>query len=118
MMPDMVRRSPPYMIVAAGCAVFLCTTPLAAHAGSAVRTHVVVIEAMQYTPSTLDVVPGDVVIWKNRDPFPHTVTAEDRSFDSKGIAAGHSWKYKVRRKGTFSYVCTYHPTMKATLVVR
>ena len=49
--------------------------------------------------------------WINKDPFPHTVTAAG-AFDSHPIAAGRSWKYKARRAGEFSYICTLHPTMK------
>ena len=48
-------------------------------------------------------------MWLNRDPFPHTATSP--VFDSKAIAAGGSWKYIARTRGTFSYVCTLHPTM-------
>jgi plastocyanin len=106
------------MIAAAISVFFLCGVSPAAHAGGAVRTHVVVIDAMQYSPATVEVAAGDTVIWKNKDPFPHTVTAEDRSFDSHGIAAGGQWKFKARKKGTFPYVCTYHPTMKGQLVVK
>lgn len=48
----------------------------------------------------------------------HTATAQDRSFDSRDLATNKSWKYVATKKGTFSYVCTLHPTMKATLVVK
>jgi plastocyanin len=52
----------------------------------------------------------------NRDPFPHTATAE--AFDSKVIAAGSSWTYPPKTPGEFPYVCTLHPTMKGTLRVK
>ncbi|RDK05894.1 hypothetical protein DN412_34390 [Cupriavidus lacunae] len=58
-----------------------------------------------------------MVVWVNKDPFPHTVTAQSGGFDSKGIAPGNSWKYISRRTGIFPYTCTFHPTMKATLSV-
>lgn len=82
------------------------------------RVHVVVIEAMRYVPDVIEVNAGDTVVWKNKDAFPHTATAGDRDFDSGSIGSEHAWKFKARRKGVFPYVCTLHPTMKATLVVK
>lgn len=87
--------------------------PLAA----AAATHVVTIEGMKYAPATLTVKKGDKVRWRNKDVVPHTVTAAGR-FDSKEIAAGASWTWTARKAGTYEYICTYHPGMKATVVVR
>jgi len=78
--------------------------------------HTVVIEGTNYVPATLTVKRGDTVVWINKDPFPHTVTAKG-VFDSHDIAAGRSWKYTARKAGEFAYICTLHPTMKATLKV-
>lgn len=81
-------------------------------------THTVVMEGVVYAPETLTVNAGDTVVWVNKDPFPHTATAEEKQFDSGLIAAGASWKHTFTEKGRFPYICTYHPTMKGTLVVR
>ncbi len=81
------------------------------------KTHTVVIEAMQYTPSDLQVQTGDVVEWVNKDFFPHTATSP-KNFDSGVIASNALWKFTVKTKGTFSYICSLHPTMKASLTVR
>ena len=78
-------------------------------------THTVVMEAVAFQPAALSVKVGDRVVWVNRDPFPHTATAA--AFDSKDIAPGASWTYTAKAPGEFSYVCTLHPTMKATLHV-
>jgi plastocyanin len=97
---------------------------LACHGAQALaepRVHQVVIEAMQISPQEIEAAPGDTVVWTNKDPFPHTVTssgAKGKGFDSGEIAPDHSWKLVVRDKGRFSYVCTLHPTMKASLVVK
>lgn len=82
------------------------------------RTHTIVIEAMRFSPQVLEVSPGDTVVWVNKDPFPHDATATDREFQSKQIAADASWEFKPVRKGSFSYRCTLHPVMKASLVVK
>jgi len=81
-------------------------------------THTIVIAGMKFVPETLTVKAGDTVIWVNKDFFPHTATAQDRSFDSGDIATDKSWKYVATKTGTFSYICTLHPTMKATLIVK
>ena len=65
----------------------------------------------------LTVARGDTVVWVNKDPFPHTATAAGR-FDSGDIAAGASWRYVATTVGSFDYICSYHPTMQATLNVK
>jgi plastocyanin len=93
---------------------------LATHGTSAVAaptTHQVVIEGMKFSPQTLEVQQGDTVLWLNKDAFPHDATATD-GFKSKQMAPGSSWKYKAAKKGTFPYICTLHPMMKASLIVK
>lgn len=94
----------------------LWTAGPAVHA--APRTHTVIIDAMRFAPEVIEVRAGDTVVWRNRDPFPHTATAADGSFDSGEIGPQRAWKFRARSKGEFDYVCTLHPTMKARLVVR
>jgi plastocyanin len=79
-------------------------------------THTVVIEGVKYEPETLTVKRGETVVWVNKDPFPHTVTAKG-AFDSHDVAAGKSWKYTARKAGEYAYICTLHPNMKGTLKV-
>ena len=79
--------------------------------------HTVTIDGLKYEPAALSVARGDTVVWVNKDPFPHTVTAKG-AFDSREIAAGKSWKYTPRTAGMFDYVCSLHPNMKGTLTVK
>ena len=100
------------------CAL-LSTAPggaLAAGAAGKPVTHHVVIDGLKYEPETVTVRRGDTIIWTNKDPFPHTVTAPGK-FDSHDIAAGASWKYVARSVGQYDYICTLHPNMKGTLRV-
>jgi plastocyanin len=99
------------MIVRVAAIAFfaLCANAFAA-------THVVVMSGVGYEPSALTVKRGDTVVWRNDDPFPHTVTSSGR-FDSGSIAAGKQWKYVARKSGTFAYICTFHPNMHGVLVV-
>jgi plastocyanin len=57
-------------------------------------------------------------VWVNKDLVPHTATSKAGEFDSQVIPAGKSWRFTTRKKGEFAYVCTFHPTMTATLQVR
>lgn len=85
------------------------------------RTHQVEIRAMQYVPASLEVAVGDTVVWTNADVVPHTVTSSVPSvavFDSQSIANKQTWQYSVTKAGEHAYVCTFHPTMKATLTAR
>lgn len=79
-------------------------------------TYTVVIEGTAYAPETLTVKRGDAVVWVNKDPFPHTVTAKG-AFDSHDIGPGKQWKYTARKLGGYSYTCILHPNMKGTLNV-
>lgn len=88
---------------------------LPATAGAA--THTVTIEGMKFMPASVTVKKGDRIVWKNKDVVPHTATAKG-AFDSGSIAAGKSWSYVARKPGRYDYVCTFHPGMKATLVVQ
>lgn len=72
---------------------------------------------MKFISKDQKIVLGDVVEWENRDLVPHTVTAEDRSFDSKTIEPGRSWKLQTHKKGIIYYKCSFHPTMTARLVI-
>lgn len=99
--------------IAAAAAVFL---PVLALAAESTQTSAVTIESMEFRPAVLTVRQGDTVVWMNRDLVPHTATAP-RAFDSGEIGPGRSWKMVAQTKGRYDYICTMHPTMKATLVV-
>ena len=80
--------------------------------------HTVTIEGMQFNPPQLTVHRGERIVWVNKDLFPHTVTANDKSFDSGAIAANASWSYVAGKKGEYAYSCTFHPTMHGKLTVQ
>jgi plastocyanin len=102
--------------VALACVWALLPIAAATKAAETPATHTVVIEDLKYTPETLEVKRGDVVVWVNKDPFPHTATAKG-VFDSQSIATGQSWKFTASKAGEYRYLCTFHPNMKAVLKV-
>jgi plastocyanin len=79
------------------------------------QQHVVEIRNLEFTPKKLDVKPGDTITWINHDLVPHTVTADDESWDSGLINANAQWQTVVKADMFASYFCRFHPTMKARL---
>jgi plastocyanin len=79
---------------------------------------IVHIKNLAYTPDTLTVAAGQTVRFIQDDETPHTVTATDKSFDSAGLTQGANWTYTFAKAGTYTYVCTYHSSMKGTIVVK
>lgn len=79
------------------------------------RRHDVTIRAFQYEPATLKVAVGDTVVWLNEDVVPHTATAADAGWDSGSIGSRGSARVVIRRKGAQSYLCAFHPNMRAEL---
>jgi copper-containing nitrite reductase len=73
-----------------------------------------------YSPPSITVIMGvnNTVTWVNSDDVPHTVTANDGSFNSGNINGGQSWTYTFTSPGTYAYYCAYHPWMKGTVVVK
>jgi plastocyanin len=71
-----------------------------------------------YMPAELSVKMGAMVTWTNTGAVAHTVTADDgASFDSGTIDPKAAFTLVPPSTGTFAYHCTFHPWMKATLVV-
>jgi plastocyanin len=68
----------------------------------------ITIDQFQYNPAELAASVNQPITITNNDDFPHTVTAEDKSFDvtinPKGTAT-----VTVPKAGNFPYTCTLHP---------
>ncbi|MGW0770017.1 cupredoxin domain-containing protein [Streptomyces sp. NPDC002676] len=73
-----------------------------------------------FSPAALTVQAGQKVTVVNDDSDAHTVTAtQGKAFDTGRIAGGKSGSFTApSKKGTYSFICTYHPNMKGTLTVR
>ncbi len=104
--------------LAVAATLIMCVVGLTADDRPKPKTHTVTIEYMRFQPESLTVARGDTVVWVNKDIVPHTATSKDGGFDSQVIPVEKSWKFTVRKKGTFAYICTLHPTMTATLRVK
>jgi plastocyanin len=77
------------------------------------------IEARDFVfgPESVSVPAGTRVTWQNVGVAPHTVTADDGTFDSDLIASGASLSRTFDAPGTFAYLCTFHPDMTGIVEV-
>ncbi len=76
------------------------------------------IHDFQFTPATVTVPVGTTVTWTNRDDTLHTVTEANRRFASPGLDPGGVFSYTFTSAGSFTYFCSLHPHMTATVIVK
>ena len=70
-----------------------------------------------FEPAGVTVPAGSTVVWHNAGSQTHTVTADDRSFDSPDLASGADWQWTFPATGDFPYHCRPHPWMKGVVRV-
>jgi plastocyanin len=88
-----------------------------APSGEAVRSEKVEIVDFAYDPDPTTIQAGGKVTWINRDSAPHTATADDGSFDTGTIEQGKLASETFKQPGTYTYICTIHPSMHGTVEV-
>lgn len=86
-------------------------------ANSAGLIHDVQIKGLAFDPVSLSVKVGDSIRWTNFDLSPHTATADDASWDCGPMKEGQSVVLAVKAGMAPNYGCSYHPDMKANLVI-
>ncbi len=65
------------------------------------------------------VAPGATVTVTNEDTAPHTVTAKDGGAFNAQVAAGETVTFTAPQEpGEYAIICTYHPRMAGTLIVK
>jgi plastocyanin len=75
------------------------------------------IANLAFDPATVTVATGETVTWSNDDSVPHTVTAEDGSFDSRILDPGGRFSWTFDQPGTVAYQCALHPDMRGEVEV-
>jgi plastocyanin len=78
----------------------------------------VLIRNFDYSPMELNIAAGTTVVWKNLDGEPHTIASIDGMFRSPALDQNDSYSFTFNKPGTFKYICSIHPKMKATITVR
>ncbi|MEU9074082.1 cupredoxin family copper-binding protein [Kitasatospora sp. NPDC004745] len=93
------------------------TSPSASPSQANGVTHVA-IRNFQFEPAALTLAPGTTFTVTNQDSTAHTLTADDKSFDSGTIAPGATATLTApQQSGAHPYICTIHPFMHGTLTV-
>jgi plastocyanin len=78
----------------------------------------IAIHNFMFNPMSLVVPLGTTVSWKNFDGEPHTIRSVDDTFRSGALDQNDSFSFKFDKAGTYKYVCSIHPQMVATIVVK
>jgi plastocyanin len=76
------------------------------------------IARYDFVEKRIEVAAGTTVQWTNRDAVVHTVTADDRSWDSGAIAPGGRWSATFTEPGLYPFYCGPHPYMRGMVIVR
>ncbi|HEY2916191.1 MAG TPA: cupredoxin family copper-binding protein [Candidatus Limnocylindrales bacterium] len=93
------------------------STGAGASSGGGTGGNAVAIVDFAFNPTTITVKAGDTVTWTNTGSTAHTVTADDGSFDSGNLNGGATFNHTFATAGTFTYHCSIHSSMKATVTV-
>jgi plastocyanin len=77
------------------------------------------IKGFAFAPAQLVVKAGTTVTWTNRDGEAHTVTSQGSGgpLNSPALSTGQSYSHRFTSPGTYTYLCTIHPFMTATVTV-
>ena len=80
------------------------------------QTHRIEIKSVAFAPAQTQVRVGDTLEWDNNDIVAHTATSQEGGFDVN-VVPGQKGSTAVKRPGTLSYICRYHPNMTGQIVV-
>jgi plastocyanin len=90
----------------------------AAPSGKSSAEPTISIHEFMFSPTSVTVTAGTTVHWKNLDPEPHTIRSVDATFKSEALDQDDSFAFKFDKPGTYRYVCSIHPQMMGTIVVK
>jgi len=80
----------------------------------------IIIKDFAFQPTSLNASPGAKITVTNQDATPHTVTASGaKAFDTGSIQGGQTTTFTApTAPGSYPYICSIHPNMHATLIVK
>jgi plastocyanin len=78
----------------------------------------VAISNFKFHPARIVVTRGTRIVWTNSDSDPHTIKSKAAGWSSSALDTGKSFSRVATKAGTFHYICTIHPFMHGTVIVR
>jgi plastocyanin len=114
----MISHSISRAFIAPMSAAFILGLVSAVRAEPATGANTIVIKEFHFSPMSLAVPAGTEVIWKNLDGEPHTVVSIEGVFRSSGLDQNDSFAFKFDRPGTYKFLCSIHPQMLGTIIVK
>lgn len=78
------------------------------------------IKDFAFTPAAIQVKKGTTVTWTNQDSTRHNIAPDSETADFKAselLDKGKSYSVTFNTVGTYTYHCTPHPYMKASVIV-
>jgi plastocyanin len=79
----------------------------------------VTMQNIAFSPKTITVKVGQKITWTNQDSVPHNVTSQSgEKIASPTFTKGGTFSFTPTKAGTINYVCTIHPGMDGTIVVK
>src|SRR5690242_9090756 len=107
---------PAGVLLAAMIGLTLGVTPIT---GVSAATTSVSVEDNKYVAASITINVGDTVHWTWAGANPHTVTANDSSFNSGAAQTSGTFDHTFSTAGTFTYFCQVHgQVMSGTVVVQ
>jgi plastocyanin len=62
----------------------------------------------EFSPEEIEVEAGTTITWTNNGDAPHTVTADNGSFESGNMDPGDEFSETFSEQGRYPYYCEYH----------
>src|SRR5215217_770533 len=75
------------------------------------------IQDFSFSPGQITVAPGTTVTWVNKGTSAHTTTADDGTWGSGTLQQGEDFSFTFDQPGTYTYHCSIHPDMTASVKV-
>ena len=75
------------------------------------------IQDFSFSPNPINIRVGQMVVWRNNGPSPHTATSDSGVWNSGTLNPGAMFAFTFNSPGTFTYHCDFHPAMRGTVVV-
>ena len=83
-----------------------------------VHSGTIVLKNFHFAPTSMIIAAGTTVTWLNLDDEPHTVVSVDGLFRSGGLDQNDTFTFTFDTPGTYKFLCSIHPQMMGTIVVK